>query len=382
MRRISRAVGRNIKTQGGFRGRMYHTDIPMLKDETSLKTLSSIPEFESGKVSLKTGNYGAAVEGFSRALDVCSHVLGTGSAEHLYMNRLLLDVCYGTKNVPGGVLYASNIFEAIKDSSTDDKTSALDALRIGRFFLHVGDLRKVRSLEPLLHETTGGKLSLATAFIADREFSEGMYILEGLTSTSCPVVLNNFAGACLLEGGEEAPSAALEFLKESMVVLDKQTERNFLRAHVYCNAGVVSLISKEYDDAFRYLKESIDFYDAAVAANKEGGDDGTLKGRALAQLGAYYHSTEQAVSAEGMHRAAKEAMENAPASPRRDLIHSHNLDLFGLLLRDWDKRESEAEGIFAKALEVRNSIAGNVPDEILYLGGWGTAAARDLRSYF
>ena len=82
----------------------------------------------------------------------------------------------------------------------------------------------------------------------------------------------------------------------------------------------------------------------------------TKTGRVLAQLGAYYHITEQAVTSQGLHRSALENLEKHLISPRQNLIYSHCLDLHASLLRDWDNREADARTLFTKAEDVRTNL--------------------------
>eukprot|EP00945_MAST-04E_sp_MAST-4E-sp1_P007994 g7994.t1 len=362
--------------------RQYNTGlVPNAVHGSTTEMLSFIPEYENGLALIKARKWGKAEQEIERTIAVCSNAMGQTSPQVIYLNRLMLNLCFAARNtVDTTSPYAESLARSTIASAVGDVDATIDALRLGRFFLQAGRLENVRELEEHLRESTEGQVCLASAYLAGREFSEGMYILEGLPSS--PVVLSNMAGGILLEGGQDAPKTALEFLNAAVEHVEENTDP-LLKAHVRCNAGVVCLVAREPEEAIGHLKIAME----SIAAGEETtvhpgeGTDGlaVAKGRILAQMGAYYHVTEQAVSAEGMHRAAAEVFEeHSHPSPRRDMVYSRALDLHGSLLKDWDSRESDSEKIFQKAMDLRERLTDRVvPDEILWLDdAWGNLVSK------
>ena len=232
--------------------------------------------------------------------------------------------------------------------------------------------------------SSSGKVCLAIAMLCQRDYTNAMRLLDSCNKSnpSDALVLNTLAACHLLEGGADAPENALRYVEEALLQFNNSHEAHedagridskAIEAHLLCNVGVLNLI-------LRHPEQALDPVHYAFIALEPLNEDeshlllhNTKSGRVLAQLGAYYHITEQAVTSEGLHRSALENLEKHLISPRQNLIYSHCLDLHGSLLRDWDNREADARTLFTKAEDVRTNLTETLPDDFIFLDGWGGA---------
>ena len=360
-----------------------------------LQNIECFPEYTIGREALATGQRISAIENFERVLDVCSNSIGEFSDESLHLRRQILDICYQLNdanlaktfitNMSKGIMLETN--DALKATSNQQDIAA-DALRIGQYYLHMGEIEKIFYLEEYLSYSTAGKVCLAIASLCERDYSNSFKMLDTIdTSTNSnnmnAIIYNTLAGGHLLEGGVDGPNLALEYIEKSLDVLSPaskidEEDRNAygdvddnkaLEAHLFCNLGVLKLILKNPEDAMESLHASLRIL--------ENGDESALMlnntttGRVLAQMGAYHHITEQAVTSEGLHRGAMDNLEKKLRNPRQKLIYSHCLDLYGSLLRDWDNREVDSNKMFEEALNMREDLIETIPDDFLFLQGWG-----------
>ena len=91
---------------------------------------------------------------------------------------------------------------------------------------------------------------------------------------------------------------------EFMYTDDVVDDNKALKAHLLCNAGVLKLILKKPEEAMEYLHSSLEILDVNNLDNDGEIENplmlnNTKPGRILAQMGAYHHITEQAVTSEG-----------------------------------------------------------------------------------
>ena len=231
--------------------------------------------------------------------------------------------------------------------------------------------------------SSSGKVCLAVAMLCQRDYTNAMRLLDGCNKSnpSDPLILNTIAACHLLEGGADAAEERVALCRGSTFAIQQLTahedpdhiDSKAIEAHLLCNVGVLKLILRQPEQALDPLHNALKALESINEDESQLLLNNTKTGRVLAQLGAYYHITEQAVTSEGLHRSALENLEKHLISPRQNLIYSHCLDLHGSLLRDWDNREADARTLFTKAEDVRANLTETLPDDFIFLDGWGSA---------
>eukprot|EP00944_MAST-04C_sp_MAST-4C-sp1_P012511 g12511.t1 len=354
----------------------------------NVANLESLPEYNLAKEANASKQYQLAFENFDRALEVCNSTLGETSFEASHVKRGIINVCYSTGDYATAgkqVQELTKMFLANPSpTSTNEAIEShkiVDSLRAGRYFLHCGETTKVFGLDRYLNMSISGKVCLAVAMLCQRDYTNAMRLLDSCNKSnpSDPLVLNTLAACHLLEGGADAPENALRYVEEALLQFNNSHEdpdhidRKAIEAHLLCNVGVLKLILRQPEQALDPLHNALKALESINEDESQLLLNNTKTGRVLAQLGAYYHITEQAVTSEGLHRSALENLEKHLISPRQNLIYSHCLDLHGSLLRDWDNREADARTLFTKAEDVRTNLTETLPDDFIFLDGWGGA---------
>ena len=163
---------------------------------------------------------------------------------------------------------------------------------------------------------------------------------------------------------------------------EKEAGMNLIEARALTSYGVHLIEAGTLDVAEHVLTTSVRILTSAVQDADLVKVPGALEFRlahALALLAVAYHGMGKAVTAEGLFRTAFDETSNV--TNRSDLRHRRIRSLvlrgYGTLLKDWDKRESEAAKYLAAAREISSTLPSHslsssplCPVDFI-IGSWG-----------
>ena len=104
--------------------RQYNTSLVANRpSEATIETLSFIPEYKDALESCKAENWDKAVQEIERAIAVCNNAMGQTSPQVVYLNRLMLDICYASQHsMAMAVPYAESLAKRTIAAGENDVT--------------------------------------------------------------------------------------------------------------------------------------------------------------------------------------------------------------------------------------------------------------------